>query len=781
MNDAAEAHAMERKYAVMAYANEHDSVGRQLWGTWQQVIALLAKRDIRPGKSGKAFAPVLMKTRATRSNGNVIEIHMAVADIDTEGEKEKGTGRLVSVSKQAPLSVELRPKIRGYTWAAHSSHWHEPQRGVVKYRIVLPFSRPCTLEEWPQVWKGLHILLGGHCDPACKDASRLYYLPSCPAGSEIDAFFETNDGELLDPDVLIDLARQAALAQASIFSVGNLGSVAKLPGPPETPEEIERVKSMLHKIPANCGYEQWRRVVWAIAATGWACAEAVARAWSQTAPQKFNEVDFLKVFRAFKADGGVGFGTLVHLAKENGFAPSLPERFTWTGGDVENGRRFADSFRGRLLFVHETGDVLQFDARAGWVSAPAGEADRAAKQVLDQMRDEAIKLFKAASDDPKTKRAMTEVVRASKATNLRAMIEMGRSESGMTRSLSDFDSDPMKLGATNGVIDLQRGTLIPISPDLLVTKRCNVAFDPRATSPRWIQFLVDVQPDPAIREFLQRWVGYCLTGSVRDHKLVFLHGGGANGKSVFVELLAWLLGDYAKKVATEMLMQHQRNPQAPSSDIVSLKGMRFIYANETEEGRRLAEARVKDMTGGDTLTGRVVYGKADITFAPTHKLVLVGNHKPDIGDTSNGMWRRMCLVPFDVTIPANNRDVTLLEKLKYEGSGILNWALEGLRKYQKDGLAIPQTINAATAAYRDEEDIIGEWLGDHCDKGASMTVKKDQAYRAYHAWALKNGYRPLTKGRFTRRLRDKGFRPLPDKRTIGGLALNQEGTWAAQQ
>ena len=162
-----------------------------------------------------------------------------------------------------------------------------------------------------------------------------------------------------------------------------------------------------------------------------------------------------------------------------------------------------------------------------------------------------------------------------------------------------------------------------------------------------------------MRKFLQRWVGYCLSGQVNEQAFAFYFGSGANGKSVFVEIVAWLLGDYAQKIATEMLMQHQRNPQGPSPDIVALKGARLAYANETEEGRRLAEARVKELTGGDTLTGRVPYGKADISFRPTHKLIIAGNHKPEISDMSAGMWRQVLLVGFGETFGQDRRDAEL--------------------------------------------------------------------------------------------------------------------------
>ncbi len=178
-------------------------------------------------------------------------------------------------------------------------------------------------------------------------------------------------------------------------------------------------------------------------------------------------------------------------------------------------------------------------------------------------------------------------------------------------------------------------------------------------------------------------------------------------------------------------MHHPRNPQGPSPDIVSLKGRRFVYANETEEGRRLAEARIKDLTGGDTLTGRVPYSKADITFRPTHKLIIVGNHKPEITDMSAGMWRRVVLTPFDQTIPEAERDPELLETLRREGSGILNILLAGLRDCLQSGLQIPAKIKTATNAYRDEQDILADWVSGNCIAGASCSVMKTDLYADY--------------------------------------------------
>ena len=479
--------------------------------------------------------------------------------------------------------------------------------------------------------------------------------------------------------------------------------------------------------------------------------------------------------------GHVTIGTIIKAATDEGFSPrgasaatpppanegddvtpnSVDDlRLTGEGGDLYNGATFANLFRDKLMFIHETNEVLRFDAEGGWLAAAPGMAERAAKAVVRVLKD-------ASNSSAQLK----HVAKLCDLKEQRAMIEMARSEPGMTVRLNEFDADPMLLGVKNGVVDLRTGKLLPVSPSVLVSKRCAVAYDPEAECSRFEQFLREVQPDAEVRAFLQRFIGYCLTGRVDAQMFAFMHGEGANGKSVFVELIAWVLGDYAKKIETEMLMRHQRSPQGPSADIVALKGLRFVYANETAEGQRLDEARVKDMTGGDTLTGRAPYGKAAITFDPTHKLGIVGNHKPEILDGSHGMWRRVALVLFGVTIPEAARDERLLDTLKGEGSGVLNFALAGLRAYLKEGLKVPDKIKAATAAYRDEQDILGEWIAENCITGAGCSAKKGVLYADYREWAERNGHKPLAQGRLTRRLNERGYKLAADKRTVNGLAL----------
>lgn len=791
MSQHAEAQDNAGTYAVMRYTSEKDAVGRQNEGTWQQVATLLQRRDIRPGKSGKAFAPVRMKAGTTRAKDHVLSISMAVADIDTEGEKDKATGRVLSVLKPAPALDALRPAIQGYTWVAHSSHWHEPRRDVHKYRIVFPLVRPCTPEEWPQVWEGLNILLGGHCDAACKDASRLYYLPSCPEVSVADAFCETSDGKLLDPDALIELARGSAGPLPLGITNGNL-DLPTLPAPQETPEQIEWVKSMLVMLSADCAYPLWRDIVWAIAATQWHCAEPVARAWSQTAPLKFNEATFQSVFRSFKPGGGVGFGTLVHHAKLAGWTDESAlagarEASQVSEGDILNGKVFARLHRDKLLSVYETDEWLTFETGTGWLSAPPHEADRAGKAVVEYLRAVAAERWKASPDDVHNRRFLAHVQRSSSLQKVRAMIGLAKSEPGMTVQLQTLDADPMALGVLNGVLDLRSRKLLTPTPSLLVTKRCPVSFDPTAKAPTFDAFLNRItQATPALAPFLQRLAGYLLTGLVSEQSFAFLYGLGRNGKTTFAELLQWLLGEYAVPLPTATLMAEKSDPGAARPDLMLLKGRRLALATELEEGAKFAEAAIKAMTGGDTMQARNPYGSY-ASWTPTHKLMIVGNHKPIISGSDYGMWRRVLLIPFLETIGDHERDDKLLEKLRKEGPGILNWMLDGLQDWHRQGgLNPPQVVKDAVADYRSDMDIFKQWVDEHVIQVAGAVTPTADLYKAYSVWARDSGWtRPMTRNAFGRRLVERGIQLIKgggaNTKCAGGIALNNDGQLAASR
>lgn len=742
---------------------------------WDSVVSIHARHQIRADKSGWMFGAYNLD--GTRSDQNVGFRSCIQLDIDGKTIRDKVTGQIVEVSEQAPALGLVRPKIDQFEWLAASSHSHDPASGVIKYRILILPDRDILRGEHHAVLEALDELLGGCLDRGAWPFSQAFYLPSCPASTAQDAFVHHNHGIPLPVDVFA--ARGRAILSAHAASTTQLGSNTARSfrtSHPESADGVERVKAMLAAIPANLDRSQWRSVVWAVCSLGWTGGETLARDWSKTDPASYDASSFNNVWQSYDPNrvNSIGLGTLEYLAKAHGYTPQLLAPASGQDGkgfDVANGVLFAELWRGKLLHIHETEDWLHFNSSAGWLATAPLEQDRAAKAVLDRLRASAAHQLATGVETEKVGKLLKHIEYTSRASSIHAMIDMAKSEPGLTRRLSEFDSYDMLLGLLNGVLDLRTGSLRPASPGLLVSKRCNVNFDAVAVCPQFDQFMIDIQPDPDIRSYLRRLAGVLLTGDSSVQSFNFFYGVGNNGKSVFVETLAWLLGDYSLKIETEMLMQHRRSPQGPSPDIVALKGRRFVYASETEEGQRLAAARIKELTGGDTLSGRVPYAKAAVTFGPTHKLVIVGNHKPEIGDMSQGMWRRVLLVGFDQTIPEANRDPHLIDKLKREGSGILNWALAGLREWRQDGLAVPASVANATSEYRDEQDVLGDWMTENCTLGATHSTPKAHLYLNYKIWAETNGYMALSQGRLTRKLNERGYQLQPDKRTVRGLSL----------
>jgi P4 family phage/plasmid primase-like protien len=439
--------------------------------------------------------------------------------------------------------------------------------------------------------------------------------------------------------------------------------------------------------------------------------------------------------------------------------------------DIKNGIHYANDYRGRVVFVRDSDKAFKYSEQRGWVPISADEVTQLAKRVVSGMRKEAAVAFQ--NEQANAKELMAEVLRSSTERVLASMISMARTEPGMSVSMAELDTDPYLLGVTNGVVNLRTGTLENPSSSLLVTKRANVAFDSNASGKTFEAFLHSVVPDAKEREFLICWLGYVLSGLVTEQYFLFIHGKGANGKSVLAEFIAWLLGDYALRIDTQMLMRQHRNSQAASPDIVNLAGRRLVYCSETTDGQRLDDARVKEMTGGDTLQGRELYARSPITFSSTHKLLMLGNHTPIVQDNSDGMWRRVKTLRFPSQFQPGDDgyDPDILAKLKADGPGALKVLLRGFAQFQKSGIQIPESMTRATQQYRDDQDLFGQWLEDNCALDEGSSTLKDELYRNYKWWSESCGVHPFARQQFSRRLTERELKTMPDKRTVKGIVL----------
>jgi putative DNA primase/helicase len=330
------------------------------------------------------------------------------------------------------------------------------------------------------------------------------------------------------------------------------------------------------------------------------------------------------------------------------------------------------------------------------------------------------------------------------------MIALARSE--LAVEPEQFDRDPWLFNLQNGTLELKTGRLREHRREDFITKLCPVTINPTATCPLWDCFLDKVLGgNEGLKCYLQRLVGYSLTGVTSEHVLPFLYGSGANGKSTFIETVINLMGpDYAMKAAKDLLLT--KRGESHPTELADLHGKRFVACIETEDGRRLAEALAKELTGGDRVRARRM--RQDFwEYVPTHHIWIASNHKPAVTGTDHGLWRRIKLIPFDVCIPRKEQHGLLKEDLKEELPGILNWALAGCMEWQSHGLGEPKAVRAATIGYYAEQDVVGRFISDYCEQGADLTEAAGALYKAFR---LSTGS-TLTQPAFGRRLRDKGF------------------------
>ena len=324
---------------------------------------------------------------------------------------------------------------------------------------------------------------------------------------------------------------------------------------------------------------------------------------------------------------------------------------------------------------------------------------------------------------------------ARRAATRAAVENLARADRRHAATVEDWDSHVWLVTTPGGTVDLRTGDMKPNTPADLITKTTSIS--PKAGCDRWIEFLRRVTDgDDDLRAFLQRMAGYALTGLTREHALFFLYGLGANGKSVFLNTLSGIFGDYHVTAPMEVFIasHSDRHP----TELAMLRGARLVTAVETEEGRRWAESRIKALTGGDPITARFM--RQDFfEFIPVFKLMIAGNHKPALRSVDEAIRRRLHLVPFTVTIPESQRDETLAESLKGEWPGILEWAIEGAVEWGMTGLRSPEAVREATKEYLTAEDALAQWIGDRCSTGPDFRCSTSDLFASWRSWCEDTG------------------------------------------
>ena len=442
--------------------------------------------------------------------------------------------------------------------------------------------------------------------------------------------------------------------------------------------------------------------------------------------------------------------------------------------DVANATRFAQRFVGCLIFVPARGQWLEYISHA-WRADALGLVTQHAIEVTRDMLLEASKLaIEAARIRDRAQRAalaaeaealLGHARKSQQKPRLDAMVSIAATDPHLAVEQSWLDADDLLLGIQNGVIQLGDTTTFRAGrPEDLITRQGGCEWrggSEDVPCARWEQFLQQVQPDPDVRHWLQKFIGYCLSGKTSEQMFLVLHGSGANGKSVLVEVLKRLLGGYAMTVQFSTFVE--RDPNSIRNDLAGLDKARLVVASEGPEGARLDEGVIKQVTGEDAITARFLH-REFFTYTPRFKVVLVTNHKPVITGTDHGIWRRVVLVPFPVTIPKEQQDKGLLDKLTAELPGILAWAVAGFHAWREQGLgALPKALAVANSDYRRDSDVLGMWIEDHCSIDAApqstLFTSSTDLYKSYSQWAIDMGHRPMSSKSLADRLRERGLTP----------------------
>jgi putative DNA primase/helicase len=432
-----------------------------------------------------------------------------------------------------------------------------------------------------------------------------------------------------------------------------------------------------------------------------------------------------------------------------------PSENNYSQNDLGNAQRVAARHGDTLRHCSKLGGWFVWNG-CNWERDNTKAVRRKIWDVSQRMKEEA-----EACADQKTREALSAwAYKSERDSIIKCTIRQLEAMPDIAVQEDAFDSNPWLFNLSNGILNLKTGRFAPHNPQAMLTQISSVEYDSNAQCPTWHNFLETVLGGSSeLMEYLQEAVGYSLTGDTRERAIFLLYGSGKNGKSTFLEILMNLLGDYASKVPFASFMQQKHN-QIPN-DIARLRCTRFAYASESQPNQQLNSTMLKELTGRETLTARFLYSE-HFEFVPQFKLWFATNNQPEVADHTDSIWDRLKLIPFTVRINENQEDRNLPQKLRGELPGILNWALEGCRKWQAKGrLEDPAVIQRATRQYRMDNDPVEGFLEDCCqfDNPAAMTTCS-AVWEAYQSWVEHSDINhPASQKTLGIRLKEKGCQP----------------------
>lgn len=809
---------------------ESNDLTPAVWTLEDMQRELLHHRPAKHKEDVSLWSPCWWKPGEQRGyqdleNGRLDSISCFVADID---------GKVPIADLR---SRWVTPDGKPLTWFLYTSFNHQSE--APRYRVVFPLAQPEPADHWKvDFWPRASLYLtDNHTDVSKKNASALYYRPSCQPENLAEAVADFSIGVLLRKSFLPPLPekpkRERAPSVGAPLDLSDAELIGKMLGNPKNGAAIRALWDGDTSRHDNNGSRADAALMEHLA---WWCNGDRARmenlfGQSQAAQREkdkwFTRPDYRErtINYALNVWDGEGYqpgqkpqAKVYHgptpsenrrgdqpqsetgeetppptkTRKDTSRQPAGPRPLT----DLGNAERLIDRHGQDLRYNPSTGylvwvgDRFQVD-QSGQVERWAKETVRAIYSESAGMAEKIASLNRemvsvSEADSAKVKEIENEIkgleaqareIRAwakkSEAkARIDAMIALAQTEEGVYVALSELDADPMLLNCQNGTLDLRTATLQPHERANLITKIIPVAYDPDATCPLWDSCLQTWQPEGERRAFIARAFGYSLTGQTGEETLFFLYGDGRNGKTKLTAALEFVMGDYATRLRAEIIMAGKKDAGGVTPDLAALHGARVVIVSEVQEGHRLDEALVKDLTGGDTISVNPKY-KEPFKFRPLFKAWLYGNHKPIIRGTDSGIRSRLPLIPFTVKIPIEKRDIHLDAKLQTEGAGILAWAVRGCLAWQSERLSPPASVIEATEKYHAEQDQLGLFLKDCCllaPGDEAKYARTGQLRAAYEEYCHDKGEAPRVNGNaYAERLVKAGLK-AEQKRIEKGMA-----------
>lgn len=442
--------------------------------------------------------------------------------------------------------------------------------------------------------------------------------------------------------------------------------------------------------------------------------------------------------------------------------------------ELGNSKRFIRRFGKNIRYCHPWRAWFIWDG-SRWAMDDTGQIMVHGKYTVNQIEKEAL-LF----NYDQQKQLLAWSCGSQKYSVIKNMISLAASDVPVLPN--DLDADKNLINFPNGTYEIDTGTFRKHEQDDLCSKVMGARYDPDAECPLWQQFISEIfirepeegkepESDEDLLQFIQRAMGYTLTAEIKERAIFLCHGSGANGKSTLLNTVAAAMGDYAQQTESSTFTVQKR--ETVRNDLAALKGSRMVLALESGKDKKLDEALVKQLSGGDKIAARFLF-KEYFEYTPEFKIWWGFNHRPRIDDATESIWDRIKLIPFNLRIEEEKRDLDLPTKLQAELPGIINWMLAGLKDYREKGLAEPEIVKAATSEYQQEQDVLGEWIGDQCVKRRDLWEASAELYVNYHGWCMGRQETPMTPRKFGIEMGDRFKRVRggkDNKKGYQGIAL----------